>query len=360
MLRNCSLWRLAVLLFVTVLLVACGVPQATPTAVALRLTSTPKPTLTPAPTSTPSDTPAPTPTETGAEHEAAIAAIRTFMGDPSLALTYVSTGVHSENSSMAVEEYTSADRRFLVEIATHRVVYMHITASDWAAASEPVLTLEELESRARELVTRECPCFAEVERKLEYKPGGKGANYFFRWQYTQKDESRPLDQPALIQVGLATDGTLFDYIDSGVCYIPEDAPDYVTPTPLPSETPLPTRTSTPPDLATPTPLPAEVYESWLTYTNEKYGFSLRYPAEWELNEVGEGSTLAGHSIRLWPSDPAYMILSINFKAIDEEQFIGRTGVGAPAWAQARSSSAGRWPSWASRSCATCWCSTRRT
>jgi len=323
MLRKRSLWRLAVLLFAVVLVVGCGAPRSTPTAVALRPSYTPEPGP-PLP---------PTPTEEGAgaeaEREAATAAIRAFMLDPNLALTYVSTGVHSENSSMAVEEYESADRRFLVETATHRVVYMHITTPDWAAAAEPVIAADELARRAYQIAVAQCPCFVAAERKLEYKPGGKGANLFFRWQLPKGDPSRPLDQPALIQVGLATDGTFFDYIDSGICYIPADAPDYATPTPLPSETPLPTRTSTPPDLATPTPLPPDTYLDWSTYTNDRYGFFLLYPAEWTLEEdQGPDSTMAGHSVHLWPNDQTDMVLRINFKATSEDRFIGRTGVGA--------------------------------
>ncbi|NLG28237.1 MAG: hypothetical protein GX557_10015 [Chloroflexi bacterium] len=313
---------------------ACVGPSTIPTPVApfvvaratsVAATATPRPTTAPTRTGLP-PTMTLVPTPLGGVDAKAIAAIRAFMLDPTLALTHVARGVHPENAGMAVEEFVSASHRFLVEAATGRVVYMHITDEAWKPAAEPVLAPEELERRALTLAGAHCPCFTAVQPKLEFRPGGKGANRFFRWQALIGDPSRPLDQPPFLQVGLGSDGTLFDYIDSGICYLPEGTPDVPTPAPEPVASPDPTAASEP--TARPVPTPADT-TGWQAYINEPYGFALRYPPDWTLEEdTAAQSTLRGHALRLWPTEQRDVLLAINYKASGDDRFIGRTGVGA--------------------------------
>jgi hypothetical protein len=92
-----------------------------------------------------------------------------------------------------------------------------------------------------------------------------------------------------------------------------------TTTPLPTATPIPTSTSLP---------PLAIDDSWATYTNDKYGFSFRYPTDWKLKEItGSVNTLSGHAVHLLhPTNPTVRLF-ITFKRIDEDQAITPTGIG---------------------------------
>ncbi len=81
-----------------------------------------------------------------------------------------------------------------------------------------------------------------------------------------------------------------------------------------------------PDMAA---LQAFQYEGWLTYTNTTYGFSVRYPADWRLDEVTDaGDTMYQHRITLNnPADPK-VALYIAFKGASEDRQITPTGTGA--------------------------------
>lgn len=43
-------------------------------------------------------------------------------------------------------------------------------------------------------------------------------------------------------------------------------------------------TTTPDSNALPVPLPEDLIANWKTYTNDKYGFSTKYPKDWQVNE----------------------------------------------------------------------------
>ena len=63
-----------------------------------------------------------------------------------------------------------------------------------------------------------------------------------------------------------------------------------TPTlePTPTPTPVPTPTPTPTPTATPSPTPVPLQEA---YTNQTYGYFLRYPSGWNVTEDGSTSTI---------------------------------------------------------------------
>jgi inhibitor of cysteine peptidase len=75
--------------------------------------------------------------------------------------------------------------------------------------------------------------------------------------------------------------------------------------------------------------PPNGWKGWLTYTNTAYGFSFQYPENWRLVEVtGDDNTMSGHAVQLFPDSENDVMFQVAFKNADEDQFIGRTGVGA--------------------------------
>jgi len=101
------------------------------------------------------------------------------------------------------------------------------------------------------------------------------------------------------------------------------------PTPTPS--PLPTATSRPASTVDPTPTqpPAERYQGWQTFTHPTYGFSLRYPAGWLLEEDQRAvSTTKGHWLKIWSPQEPRMTVNVGYKRAGEDQRITRSGLGA--------------------------------
>jgi hypothetical protein len=69
---------------------------------------------------------------------------------------------------------------------------------------------------------------------------------------------------------------------------------------------------------------------WREYTHPSYGFSLLVPPGWVVEEIVEPPqhTLRGHAIILWSAEEPTARLQVAFRRQDEEQFIGRTGMGS--------------------------------
>jgi hypothetical protein len=82
----------------------------------------------------------------------------------------------------------------------------------------------------------------------------------------------------------------------------------------------------------PTPLPIEPseWESWWTYTDDSYGFSLRLPPDWVVDETTTGDPLMdGHLLNLHPEDAGTMLnIRMTFRRADEDVLLWPTGVGA--------------------------------
>lgn len=310
-------------------------PMVSPTAVPTSPTASPASTATPVPAATPSPaanpvsavTPGSVPvTPAGhpaADSRTAVEAIREFMGNPELAVTYSGTGTHPENSSMVVDEYESADAAFMVEPQSSLVVNMQ--KKNVGSSVKAILPGDELERIVRAFLAAKSPCFGAAEDLLKFTSSGKIGNRFFRWQSPRPNMDRPLDQPTFVQVGLSVDGTIFGYVDSGICELVRNRPAHVTP--IPTDTPIPT----------PEPLfqcrltataAADKYPGWIQCTNARYGFSFRYPADWSLKEIGDPiDTMSGHAVHLiHPTDPAVKMI-IAFKRADEDQRIAPTGMG---------------------------------
>jgi hypothetical protein len=111
-------------------------------------------------------------------------------------------------------------------------------------------------------------------------------------------------------------------VDSGICQLDLDRLPTVTPTPLPTDTP-------PPPAPVATVPPPQGYEDWLAFTNAAYGFLLRYPSDWTLEEnQNPASTLQGHALTLKPEQTSLAVLHVSYKRFDQDLLITRTGVGA--------------------------------
>ncbi len=297
-------------------------PTATPVPTAASLpTATAAPTVIPVSAITPGSVPVTPAGRPAADGRTAVEAIREFTGSPELAVTYLGTTTHPENSSMAVEEYESADATFMVEQHNKLVVYMQ--KKNWEPPNKAALSGGELERMVRAFLAAKNPCFGAAEDLLKFTSSGKVGNRFFRWQSLHPDTDRPLDQPVFIQVGISTDGTIFGYVDSGICELAQNRPAHVTPIPTDTPTPAPE-----PQCQLAVTTAASEHPGWVQCTNVKYGFSFQYPPDWRLHEIVDPiNTSYGHAVYLTPlADPSVRMI-IAFKRADEDRPITPTGIG---------------------------------
>ena len=80
--------------------------------------------------------------------------------------------------------------------------------------------------------------------------------------------------------------------------------------------------------AIPTPLPIDPndYQGWWTYTHEEYGFSLKLPEDWNVEEITTSDPLLnGHMLNLYTE--GYNI-RMAFRHLGEDALLWPTGVGA--------------------------------
>jgi hypothetical protein len=94
------------------------------------------------------------------------------------------------------------------------------------------------------------------------------------------------------------------------------------PTLTPTQTATQTTTSTPEAVLSTDTSPG-VYQGWQRYTNQKYGFSLAFPPDWE-SDLG----MKEHFLRLNPQSDPTVQLFVGFKRTVEDTRIQRTGVPA--------------------------------
>lgn len=151
------------------------------------------------------------------EHSAAMDAIRAFADSPDVPLTYSGVQRHPENTGIIVEVYDSPDAQFMVDIDSGVVVYMQARAIPTPAPGSVLIPPRELQDRVTEFLSDKNPCFVDVVDRLQLEVGGKVDVQFFRWQSPAPDADRPWNQPTFVQVGVDGYGTVFGYVDSGIC-----------------------------------------------------------------------------------------------------------------------------------------------
>jgi hypothetical protein len=87
--------------------------------------------------------------------------------------------------------------------------------------------------------------------------------------------------------------------------------------------------SAPTSIPTALPVDPSAYAEWMTYTHPVYGFSLRLPDVWTVDEdTSDDPLLAGHVINLYSlANPEKANIRITFRQIGDETPLWPTGVG---------------------------------
>jgi putative hemolysin len=91
-------------------------------------------------------------------------------------------------------------------------------------------------------------------------------------------------------------------------------------TPIPAATPIPTAV----------PIDPSYYQGFWTYTHPEYGFSIKLPEDWVVEETTTGDELMNdHTLILHPqpASDVYPTLHMSFRIVGEEVLLCPTGVG---------------------------------
>ncbi|MFA6072093.1 MAG: hypothetical protein WC810_26305, partial [Janthinobacterium sp.] len=80
----------------------------------------------------------------------------------------------------------------------------------------------------------------------------------------------------------------------------------------PIATATPAATLTPAAEETPSPAPiADEIADWQTYTNDKYGYEVKYPQDWIYRQFPDTKSGAGFKLQSAPDDIQYEVIDIN-------------------------------------------------
>jgi len=128
---------------------------------------------------------------------------------------------------------------------------------------------------------------------------------------------------------------------AGVCVFPDgsecDEWAYFRGECKPAEaTPSEAPTSASTEIPTPRQIDPSDYQGFWTYTNAHYGFSIRLPSDWVIDETTTGDPLMnGHMLMLQPAQPAEVDLQIRmtFRRSGEDVPLWPTGVGSGEFIQ---------------------------
>lgn len=142
--------------------------------------------------------------------ETVIANLRTLLGAPTLELAIKGLD-RSPNATnyQSVLFVDSEGNNYYIHPETLQPVEFNLGGPQKTSGSAK--TPDELRAIAEEIAKTHSIRFEDLKDNLTYREGNKGENHFFRWEMPDTDVG---DMPALLQVGLKQDGSLFSYINS--------------------------------------------------------------------------------------------------------------------------------------------------
>jgi hypothetical protein len=144
----------------------------------------------------------------------ALAQFQALAGLPNATLEFVELTImiNSPDGRLSVALYQdSQGRKFSLDSTINQVIEMDARALLPSLSPETnPLTLNELRSKAENLVAATTPDFAQRQEKLTYNENAKGL-YFFEWR--EKGNSTWFNPP-FAQVGLLASGELMAYINT--------------------------------------------------------------------------------------------------------------------------------------------------
>lgn len=137
--------------------------------------------------------------------------------------------------------------------------------------------------------------------------------------------------------------TAADGSQSGLCIFPdgsscdewaywrgECSPAGQLGTPEPAATLTGTPAARPTLMGEPGPIDPAWYQGWWTYIDPTYGFSLRLPPDWVVEQVTSGdASMNGHMLNLQAQapGPTNLLLRVSFRQVGEDNLLWPSGVG---------------------------------
>jgi|694.fasta_scaffold44073_1 hypothetical protein len=154
------------------------------------------------------------------ERKAAIAAIQAFAESSEFTPTYLFTSPNPDNRYANSEVYETSGTRYLVDPETNIVMHMSVTDPAWVP-TEAKYSLEELEQQAKDYLSKKNSCFEQDQANWQFEKAAKDPENltvaFFRWNNVSAH--LPDGVASFLQVGIAVDGRIVNYTDSGICQV---------------------------------------------------------------------------------------------------------------------------------------------
>lgn len=144
--------------------------------------------------------------------ETAVTNLRALLGAPELELAIQGMESSPNASNYPTVVFTDVQgNRYYISQDTLRPIEFTIDRPIQETPGEPK-TPDELRAIAFQLAQDHSSRFVELQEKLAYSEGNKsGENSFFRWELPGSNVG---GMPAILQIGLKQDGTLFGYLNS--------------------------------------------------------------------------------------------------------------------------------------------------
>jgi len=144
--------------------------------------------------------------------ETAAASLRELLGAPGLERAIQGSEASPNASNYPAAVFADpAGNRYYISQDTLRPIEFTLEQPIQETPGEPK-TPDELRAIAFQLAQEHSSRFNELQEKLAYSEGNKGGeNSFFRWELPGTNVG---GKPAILQIGLKQDGSLFSYLNS--------------------------------------------------------------------------------------------------------------------------------------------------